>query len=248
MEAPTQAQTLTGPRHRGPSLLAVGVVYTLLFVAALVGCTALAGGDHFPSPYQPESLSALYFAEHADAVRIGSLLLFGAAIPLGIFTASAASQLRFLGVNVAGSFIALFGGLSASMMLGLSALVQWVLSWSGVAESTSTVRALHVLSFALGGPGCVVPLGLLLAGLSVSAGLARLVPRWLMWFGLAVAGIAELSTLALVAPVVAFLLPAARFPAFVWILLFGALLPKSRVRREGEVAGLTETTRAAAHT
>jgi hypothetical protein len=248
METHAQEQTAGGARHRGPSLLAVGVVHTVLLVAGVVACTVLAGGAHFPSPFQAESLSSVYFSEHADAVRVGAFLLFGASLPLGIFAATAVSQLRFLGVNVAGSFIALFGGLSASAMLALSALVQWVLSFPGVGDPSSTVRALHLLSFALGGPGCVALMGLLVAGLSVSAGLARLVPRWLMWFGVVVAGIAELSTLTLVAPAAAYLLPAARFPAFVWIICFGACLPKSRARSRSEVPTPSDGVSAAAPT
>jgi hypothetical protein len=38
-------------------------------------------------------------------------LQFGALIPLGIYAATAATRLRFLGVNAAGPYIALFGGL-----------------------------------------------------------------------------------------------------------------------------------------
>ena len=49
------------------------------------------------------------------------------------------------------------------------------------------------LQFAFGGPGFAVPLGLFLAGVSISAGLTRLIPRWLMWFGLILAVIGELE-------------------------------------------------------
>jgi hypothetical protein len=214
--------------HRGPSLVVVGAVFTALFVASLIVSTAMAGGAHFPSPFQPAILSSTYFAEHAWAVRLGAFLQFGAAVPLGIFTATAASRVRFLGVDVAGTFIGLFGGVAASLMLALSALTQWTLSQPGVAESTSLVHALHLLAFATGGPGYVVPAGLLVAGVSVSAGLTRLVPRWLMWFGLIVAGFSELSALSLVMPAAVYLLPLARFPGFIWMICVGVTLPKAR--------------------
>jgi hypothetical protein len=71
-------------------------------------------------------------------------------------------------------------------------------------------------------------LGLLLAGASVPALLGRLLPKPLAWLGLALAAIAELSWLSLLLPGAAYLLPAARFPAFIWILGTGALLPRSR--------------------
>jgi hypothetical protein len=229
----SQAST-AGPRHRGPSLLAVAIVFTTLFVGSLIISTAMAGGAHFPSPFQPEAISNAYFSQHTEAVRVGAFFQFGSAIPLGIFTATAVSRLRFLGVTVAGGFIALFGGIGASLFLVSSALVQWVLSQAGGA-SAATAHALHLLAFATGGVGYVAPAGLLVAGLSVAGGLSKLLPKWLMWFGLAVAAVAEASTLSLLITPAMYLLPIARFPAFVWMICVGALLP--RTRREVTNAG-----------
>jgi len=217
-----------GSRHRGPSLLAVAIVFTTLFVGSLIVSTAMAGGEHFPSPFQSDALSDAYFSQHADAVRVGAFLQFGSAIPLGIFTATAVSRLRFLGVNVAGGFIALFGGIAASLFLASSALIQWVLSHAVGGAPDATVHALHLLAFATGGVGCVAPAGLLVAGISVSGGLSKLLPKWLMWFGLAVAAVAEASTLGLLVTPAMYLLPLARFPAFAWMICVGALLPKTR--------------------
>ena len=225
-------------RHRGPSLLAVAIVCTTLFVASLVLSTVMAGGEHFPSPFQPEALSLAYFAEHAEAVRVGAFLQFGSAVPLGIFTATAVSQLRFLGVTVAGGFISLFGGVGASLFLAISALMQWVLSYIG-GSAEGTIHALHLLAFATGGVGYVVAAGLLVAGISVSGGLSKLLPRWLMWFGLTVAAVAELASLSLVLLPATYLLPAARFPAFVWMICVGALLPKTRRQVAPSFAGVT---------
>jgi hypothetical protein len=188
----------------------------------------MAGGLHFPSPFEPEALSDRYFADHADAVRVCAFLQFGSAVPLGIFTATAVSRLHFLGVNAAGGFIALLGGIGASLFLAWSALTQWVLSQMCVGASSEMVHALHFLAFATGGVGYVSFAGLLVAGLSVTGGLGRLLPKWLMWFGLVVAALAELSTLGLVIAPATYLLPAARFPAFAWMICVGALLAKTR--------------------
>ena len=212
--------------HGGPSLLALAITFAALFLASLILGTALAGGEHFPSPFGPEGYSNAYFSQHAKAVAISAFLQFGAAIPLGIYTATAVSRLQFFGLRVAGVFIALFGGLAASFFLALSALSQWVLAQTGLAASAGATRVLHWFAFATGGPGHVVPLGLLLAGISVTAGLTRRLPRWMMIFGLVVAAIAELSSFALLAPAAAWLLPLARFPALVWLICAGALLPK----------------------
>ncbi|AKU92715.1 hypothetical protein [Vulgatibacter incomptus] len=51
-----------------------------------------------------------------------------------------------------------------------------------------------------------------------------------MWSGIALAAIAELSTLSLVLPVFAYLLPLARFPSFAWLIVAALLLPSTRKR------------------
>jgi len=49
------------------------------------------------------------------------------------------SRLRFLGIDVAGVSIALFGGVAASILLALSALSGWTLSQLGIAEQTGAL-------------------------------------------------------------------------------------------------------------
>ena len=228
MNADLEPLPPAGARHRSPPLLPVGIVYTALFLGSLAVPTLAASGAHFPSPFDPTALAAAYFAEHASAVRLAAFLQFGAAVPLAIFTATLVDRLRFLGMKVAGTVIALYGGLAASCFLALSAMIQWVLAQPDVATQPGAARLLHLLAFATGGPGHVVPLGLLLAGASVPALVGRLLPKWLAWLGLALAAVAELAWLSLLLPGAAYLLPAARFPAFIWILAVGALLPQSR--------------------
>ncbi|AKU94538.1 hypothetical protein AKJ09_01202 [Labilithrix luteola] len=155
---------------------------------------------------------------------------FGAAIPIGIYTATVTSRLRFLGVQVAGASIALFGGVMASAMLAASALFLSTLSHPSVAENEGVAHALHWLAFGFGGPGYVVCYGLLVAGVAVTGGLHRFLPRWLMWWGIALAVIAELSTLSLVIPSFAYLLPIARFPGFGWLVVTALRMPKTRTR------------------
>ncbi|HZF07293.1 MAG TPA: hypothetical protein VFE33_00735 [Thermoanaerobaculia bacterium] len=215
-------------KHASPSLTALGIVYTALFATSLVLGRVMAG-EPFPSPFGAEAAIVSYFQAHGDAVRIAALFQFGAAIPLGLFTATVVSRLQFLGVRAAGATIALFGGFAASFFLALSGLVQWVLARPEVAGNAALLRALQDLAFMTGGPGHVVPLGLLLAGVSVTAFFTRLLPRWVCGLGLVLAALAELSTLTLFVPVAAYLLPIARFPAFVWILATGVLLPRERL-------------------
>jgi hypothetical protein len=219
---------ITAGRHPGPSLTAVAIVYTALFVVSLVVVAAITGGEHFPSPLGPPGGAAAFFADHAGAVRWSAFLQFGAAIPLAIFTATAASRLGFLGVRAAGPTLALVNGTVASVMIALSGLAQWCLAQPGVAASDAAVRVLHLLAFGTGGPGFVVPFGVLVAGIAVSAGLSQLVPRWVMWSGLVIAAIAELSALFMLSPAVALLLPLARFSGMVWMIAIGIVLPAAR--------------------
>lgn len=222
-----------GAVHRGPPLALLGCVFVGLFVASLAVMTVMTGGAPYPTPYDPPEAARNYFGPHADAIRIAAFLQFGAAIPLGLFTATVVSRLRFLGLNVAGVTIALFGGFAASIMLAVSALTTWVMTQPSMVDDVSTLRALQLFTFATGGPGHVVTLGLLLAGVSVPAAFAKLMPRWLVWLGLIVAGVAELSSVSLLLPMAGILLPLARFPALVWLVGVGFTLPTSRTGSDG---------------
>ena len=225
---PNARSTADPARHRGPSLVAVAATYVALFLVSVVLPTVIANGQHFPSPFEQLDASDRFFAEHSKAVHLMAFLQFGAAVPLGIFAAAATSRVQFLGLQVAGINIALFGGIGASLALALSAYAEWAVSQPGIVGSVATVRALHLLCFAAGGPGYVVPFGLLVAGISLVAGLQRFISPFLMWFGLATAAVAELSTIVFITPVAAVLLPLARFAGFAWMLLVGATLPKSK--------------------
>jgi len=219
-------------RHRGPNLGAVSVVYTALFLASLVATAIMTNGGHIPSPFIAPDLVQAFFVRNGDAVRIGAFLQFGAAVPLGIFTATVVSRLQFLGMNVAGVFITLLGGFAASLSAAISAVLQWVLAQPGVASQVETTRVLHLLTFATGGVGFVVAFGLFLAGVSVIAWFTRFLPRWLVWVGLVIAAIAELSSLSLVFTPVTYLLPVARFVGLIWIIATGFLLPRSRAEAQ----------------
>ena len=72
-------------------------------------------------------------------------------MPLGVFTATAVSRLRFHGINAAGAHIALFGGATAAIFLGISGLSTWALSQPGVATDIGAMRVAQLLSFASGG-------------------------------------------------------------------------------------------------
>jgi hypothetical protein len=163
--------------HAGPPLGIVASVFVALFLIGLYFVTTFAGSPAFPGPWEPAATIINYFQTRPSAVLLCAFFQFGSAVPLGIFTASVVSRLRFLGVSAAGPNIALLGGFAASFNIAAAALVLWVMAYPGIAQDATAVRALYYLSYAFGGPGFSVPFGLLLAGISVPAGLMRLLPR-----------------------------------------------------------------------
>jgi hypothetical protein len=223
-----ETTNISNNKHAGPNPGIVAIVYTLLFNAGLYFVISFTGGPHFPGPWESSETIAAYFQDHSRAVLACAFLQFGAAIPLGIFAATMVSRLQFLGVRVAGAHIALFGGLMTAFNMAASALVLWVMAYPGIAQDPAVLRALYYLTFALGGVGFSVPIGLLIAGLSIPAAFFKLLPKWLVVFGLVLAIIGELSVLSLVVPNALFLIPLTRFPAFIWLIAAGFALRKTR--------------------
>ena len=212
-------------RHGGPPLGIVSSVFVLLFLAGLYPVTIFGGQPYFPGPWESPDAIAAFFQTRPTAVLIGAALHFGAAIPLGIFTATAVSRLHFLGVRAAGATIALFGGFATAFTMLASSSVLWALAHPGVAQDRALVQALYWLDQGLGGSGFSVPFGLLIAGIAIPAAILKLLPKWLVLSGIALAVIGELSWLNLIMPKALFLVPLTRFPGFVWLIAAGFALP-----------------------
>jgi hypothetical protein len=217
----------TPRRHAGPPLGIVATIFALLFNAGLYPVTAFAGHPYFPGPGESINTILAFFQARPSAVLLCAALQFGAAIVLGIFTATVVSRLRFLGVRAAGIDIALFGGFATAVnMLGASSVL-WTMSYPGVAQDPTLTQALYRLQFALGGPGFSVPLGLLIAGVSVTGGFTKLLPKWIVVLGIVLAIVGELSWLDILFPKALPLIPLTRFPGFVWMIAAGFALPKA---------------------
>ena len=219
--------TITRVRHAGPPLGIVATIFVLLFMAGLYPVTAFGGKSIFPGPGESLDVILAFFQTRASAVLLCAALQFGAAIPLGIFTATIVSRLRFLGVRAAGTEIAFFGGLATALNMMASSSVLWTMSYPGIAQEPALLQALYRLTFALGGPGFSVPLGLLIAGVSVTAGFNKLLPKWIVILGLVLAVMGELSWLDILFPKLLFLIPLTRFPGFVWLISAGFALPNT---------------------
>jgi hypothetical protein len=228
MYTPANAPRFPYDRHRGPHPGFIAIIYVSLFILSLVVFGVLSHGSGFPRPMGSLQDAQQIIHQFPDAMRYNALLQFGAAIPLGLFTAAVTSRLSFLGVNVTGVSIALFGGITASLFITISSICSWVLSQPGVSDDLSVMHAVQLLGFASGGVTHIVALGLLLAGISVPCLLGGYTHRWVAWLGLILAGIAELSTLSLIAPQAGYLLPVARFGSYFWLIATGFTLTKNK--------------------
>lgn len=208
------------------------MIFVPLFNAGLYPVTALGGHPYFPGPGESLNTISTFFQARPSAVLLCAALQFGAAIALGIFTVTVVSRLRFLRVRAAGVDIALFGGFATAVNTMAASSVLWTMSHPGVAQDPTLIQALYRLQFALGGPGFSVPLGLLITGVSVTAGFTKLLPKWIAILGIVLAIVGELSWLDILFPKALPLIPLTRFPGFVWVIAAGFALPKS-VAREG---------------
>ena len=122
----------SGRRHAGPPLWLVATMYTFLFLAGLYPVTIFGGQPHFPGPWESPETIAAFFQARPNAVRVCAFLQFGAAIPLGIFAASIASRLQFLGARAAGVSIALFGGIATAVTMIAASSALWVMAQPGI--------------------------------------------------------------------------------------------------------------------
>jgi hypothetical protein len=218
---------VTGRRQQGgPPLVLLSVVCVgLLFGGIAIG---VALGGVMPLPYGPATAVVAYVRAQPLAVQVIATAVFASSVPLAIYAATVSTRLRQLGVTAPGATIALTGGTLAAGALGLTGLLAWTLSRSEVSADASLVRAVYFLVFLVGGPGHIVALGLLVAGIAVPSLILGLTPRPLAWVGLVIAALAELTTLVLVWPELGVILPIARVSALAWLVVAGALLPLRR--------------------
>jgi hypothetical protein len=213
--------------HASPHLGLVAVIFMVLFLAGLYPVTMFGGTPYCPGPWESPDVIVNFFRARPGAVLACAFFHFGAAIVLGIFTASMVSRLQFLGVRAAGVFIALFGGVATTMDMIAEASVLSVMARPGIANDSTLTLALYHLQIAFGGVGFSVPLGLFLGGVSIPAAFMRLLPKWVIGLGLLLFGVAELSSLNIITSAALFLVPLTRFPGFIWLIAAGFLIPSA---------------------
>lgn len=216
-------------RERMPSPGILALVYFLVFAAGMAFLLISSSGASYPTPYDPVEKAQHFYTEFSGSLRTQSFFLFWSALPLGIYTAFMTARLRGLNLHRGGINIAQFGGFGAAIFVGLSGLLTWVLSQPGIATDAGTTRIIQLLAFATGGTGAVVLSGLLIAGICVTAGIDRIIPRWVMWLGLGIAVISVLSIVNLIAPDASILLPIGRFPGIIWMIIAGFTVKRKKL-------------------
>jgi hypothetical protein len=219
-------------KHRGPHPGILAILFMVLFITGLSFVVSLSGTHpYFPGPWESAQTIAAYFQQQPHDVLLCSFFQFCAAVPLGLYTVTMAGRLRFLGNNAVGPYIAMFGGIMTAINVALSASILWAMAYPGIAQDVPVIRALYYVDFAIGGAAYSVPLGLLIAGIAVSAGLMKLLPKWLVVFGLLLAFIGEASCLSMIFPKLVALIPLTRFPGFIWLIIAGFMLPSSIAKK-----------------
>jgi hypothetical protein len=227
METQSKITTKT-IHHPGPPLWLPAIMFAITFNTGLFFVTSFGGAPYFPGPWETVQVIQKFFLLRSDAVILCAFFQFGAAIPLGIFAVNAVSQLRFLGAKVAGTYIALFGGILTSMNIIASSMIMWAAAHPGIAQDANLINALYFLQFGFGGVGFSVPMGLLIAGISIPSLLMKLLPKWLCIFGIVLAVFGVFSWFDLVFPQALPLIPLTRFPGFIWFICVGFMLPNRR--------------------
>ena len=220
--------TKLSPTFRGPSLILLATVHILLFATGLIAAAALRHEASYITPFASAEALRSFLAQSPTAVRVSNFFLFGSAVPFGIFAVTVVSRLRFLGVRAAGTNISLLGGLTATSALFLSGIMGWILSLPDVFASAPLVKAIDFLSFLCGGAFYAVGFGLLAAGVSVTSYFMRLLPRWLVAFGMFLAITGELSSLSLIAFPANFFIPITRYLGFIWMISVALALARNR--------------------
>jgi hypothetical protein len=194
--------------------LLAGLCIGLLFAGLGVG---VAVGGIMPLPYGPAAPIQHYVQTQSLALHIIAVAVFGSSVLLAVYAATVSSR---LGVTGAGSMVAVVGGTLAAGALAMTGLLGWTMSRPEVAGDPALVRALYYLTFLIGGPGHIVALGILIAGIAAGGVLPRT--------GIAIGALCAMTGLVLVWTALGPLLPVARVAALAWLLAAGTRRPTRR--------------------
>ena len=121
------------------------------------------GLPYWPGPWETPAVITYFFQTQTTRVLVCIFLQTSATICLGLFSAVVVSRLQFLGVHAAGATIALFGGFLCVFDSMAASFATWTLIRPAVSANPPILVTLNYLSYAFGGPGFSIPIGLLIA-------------------------------------------------------------------------------------
>ena len=107
-----------------------------------------------------------------------------------------------------------------------------------VLASAPIIKAVNSSTSCLAGWSSRLDSALLAAGVSVTCYFMRLLPRWLVAFGMLLALAGELSSLSLVAYPANFFIPITRYLGFIW--MFSVAVALTRDRKGAPPASISE--------
>ncbi|GAA4986993.1 hypothetical protein GCM10025792_38620 [Pseudonocardia tropica] len=196
----------------GPPLPVPAVAFAVLTgVAAVLGAAG-------PRPDTPPAEVLALARAHAGAMGAGSAALLGSAIPLVVLAATAVRRVERAAPSAPGPLMALAGSVLAAASLSVAALAGWAGAVVAPYGDAVLAKLLAAVWFGAGGPGFVVPLGLVLLGLAIPVVAGGGAPRVIGWLGVVVGVCALATVLAPAAPVLYPLLPVGRFGGVVVLL------------------------------
>lgn len=207
---------------------ATGAIVVALFGLGLLFASVLPPEPYpspFGPPFGPSTEIERYFNSSRTQVRVMSFLYSVAAVMLIIFTSYLAALVRRT-TNEAGVLFALTlgGGVTATAFLQLSALCLWVLARPETVEVNALLHTMHDLAYLTGGPAHVLSFAPFAGASSLALLKGTVLPRWIVWAGLATAVLSILSVAALLWEPATLILPLGRLFAFVWIFFISVVL------------------------
>ncbi len=191
----------------------------------------------FGAPLGPQTNIAQFFIEARPEVLLMSFVYALAAILLVCFVACVASSIWHESgqTNVWGS-LALGAGMLAAAFWLLAAMLLWVLARPWTPEQPNLLRAMHDLTYLLGGPAHVLMLGLFVAAGTASLSRDAGAPRALRWVGVAGAAFSLLSVFVLLFDTASLFLPTGRGLVMLWLAGTAILLARNTRRAQRPVS------------
>jgi hypothetical protein len=218
-------------RRRAAALVAAS--YVLFFVVSLMLPALLGQNAVAPTPYaSDEEVAGRLATSVHNLVPVGAFWQAMSALALLVFVPYMARIVHDRVPDTVAAGLVQLGGITAGVLLVLSASVQWISFQPTVAADVHLYRMVTDLVFITGAAPHVAALGIATGAISYAARRTGLMPAWLNWFGLVIAALSMLSMLSLLFEPATILIPLGRYLGMFWILGVAVVLWTRQARGE----------------